>query len=190
MSFSNILSTSDPHPPNDTLPLPKASKTSSRSSGIPKFHEPDLQSRLSSDPESPVAKRKFEETVCDDSIANGVPKATLQCTTSTTAPYQTEGHTRAPGADNIVRNGDSKSVNSTQERHNRPKVIVSEKDFQTALAKIDAMELSDVEDNAFEEQKMKYARRNAKRLREVDDLELTKRKVNTHHSLLYTILFY
>ncbi len=137
-----------------------------------------------------MAKHKFEETVRDDSIANGVPKANLPCNTPTTGPYQIEEYTNPPGADNIVRNGDSKSFNWTQERHNRPKVIVSEKDFQTALAKINAMELSDVEDPAFEEQKMEYARRRAKRLREVDDLDLTKRKVNTLHLLRYTVLFY
>lgn len=189
MSFSNILSTSDLPPPNATCPLPKGSNPSLKPFGIPRSHESEHQSRLSSNPESPAAKRKFEKTVHEDSISNGVPKATLPSKPPTSPPCQVEGRTRTPGADNSGSNRDDDYSNLSQARYYKPRLVVSERDFQTALAKINAMELSDVEDPAFEEQKVHYARRTAKRLIEFDDIELSKRKVNTYHLLLDTVSF-
>lgn len=60
------------------------------------------------------------------------------------------------------------------------KLIVPEKDYQSALSRIDAMDLSDIESGSFEQQRHEFARRTAKRSRNVEEAEDLKAKVYYH----------
>lgn len=60
----------------------------------------------------------------------------------------------------------------------KPKIVVSEKDLQAALHKIDNAELSEPEDLGFEDQRTAYNKRQLKRWRSLEELEAQKRKVS------------
>jgi len=78
---------------------------------------------------------------------------------------------------NRMVNGGSALPKAISVPINRPNLIVSEKDFQAALARIDTMELSDVEGDAFDDQRQEFALRTAKRFRDIEDIEVVKCKV-------------
>jgi len=58
----------------------------------------------------------------------------------------------------------------------KPKIIISEKEYQAALAKINAAELSDIEELGFEDYREQYASGMLKRVRDIEEEEAKKRK--------------
>ena len=67
----------------------------------------------------------------------------------------------------------------------KPKIVVSEKDLQAALNRIDNMDLSEPEDTGFEEKRIAYTQRQHKRRRGNEDLEAQKRKVGIYPTLCF-----
>lgn len=74
-------------------------------------------------------------------------------------------------------NGISKPTQAPTPQETRPKIVISEKEVQLALNRINNMDLSDVEGPGFEEEKEKYRKRTAKRVLDVQDAEQSRRKV-------------
>lgn len=82
-------------------------------------------------------------------------------------------------------NGDLKPLQPrSPPREVKPNFVITEKDVQAALLKIESIEHSDLDISGFEGEREKYLDISRKRKREVEDLEKTKRKVLI---LTYTI---
>ncbi len=77
----------------------------------------------------------------------------------------------------IKANGVSNSLQPTLSVPPEDRVRVSSKDVDAEVAKIEAMELSDVEGPGFAEAKAEWAERSKRRMVEIDSRERQKRKV-------------
>lgn len=60
----------------------------------------------------------------------------------------------------------------------KPKIVISEKDYEATLRRIENTEMSEPEDAGFGTQRVGYQERQLKRWRNVEDLETQKRKVS------------
>lgn len=74
---------------------------------------------------------------------------------------------------------DPESSKSTTNRLDKPQIVITEKDYQTALAKINMDDLSDVEDTGFEHEREQYLARSFDRTTVVKEVESKKRKVRS-----------
>lgn len=180
MSFSNILSTSNPVTPTLSPPVPRKTPVVSEV-----HYRPEA---LSMDPSLPAkvtsAPSRRHESIGSDwdnrhrenhnvGSSNGNPTRSAQESEKYSTALQSQ-------PSRMVNGGTApKPTTVPAIKHN---LIVSEKDFQAALARIDAMELSDAEGEAFEDQRREFSLRTTKRFRDLEEMEVVKCKVYQSHS--------
>jgi hypothetical protein len=76
-----------------------------------------------------------------------------------------------------VMNGDAAPDPAAPAQPSLLRIVPDEEEVKAELARINEMELSDLDDTGFESQREEYAQRNAKRTLEVDGTEVIRRKV-------------
>jgi len=83
-------------------------------------------------------------------------------------------------------NGDTAYPPQSVAQQDKDRSLHDERDVEAEYAKIDSMDLSDVETPEFNETKAAWKARSHKRVLEVEGAELTKRKVSCKHFASYT----
>lgn len=162
MSFSNILSEETKPPP---APSPPSTRKSSHPPLMNNHHSPEA-SRASIAP-APSPSSKSRHTSLQHSPPEPQPR-----------PRSTSQRTHSRKVSTADKQKFQASHPPQPTAPSKPKIIVNEKEFQAALAKIESMELSEPEDVGFEEVREKYKQRLLKRTRSVEELEAQKRKVS------------
>ena len=155
MSFSNILSSGPPDPPKSTSRALPASKVFKNSSSVP-----DGESKATSVPRRSLAK--------SSSLSKASP-----ATTKSSNKVDTENSIPRGGS---LANG--KPVGHTK----RKSSMLSEKEneqVKAEMAKIDALDLSDIESPEYNAAKHIFTQSRTKRQLDVEAAEIPKRKVST-----------
>lgn len=181
MSFSSILSSADPDTTGPGSLSPRASRKTPRPASDPQPPQNEPPHPISYSTSLQPLVREVERPVLEevppqDKIRNSIPH-------TPPPPQRAESKTvptaRAPNIDKIKVNGEGQMPKAQPLLPRpKPKIVITEKELQAALAKIDALEFSDVEDTAGLDRYVEtYAQRRGKRSLEICELEDDKRKV-------------
>jgi len=178
MSFSNILSTSDTISPSVSPQVVR------KASILPEvFHrsdvpsvDPFLPARV---PSSTTSGRRQESNINNDWVDRNGPSQKVPSTDKLPqlAMAKLERHDSNMQRESHVVNGNSTTPRPAPASVKKLKLVVPEKDYQAALARIDAMALSDLEEGDFAQQKHDFVQRTAKRFRDLEEKETLSCKV-------------
>lgn len=147
MSLSNIMSGTDHEP------------AATPSHYSPPAQEPRQSPKLSTGP--PIHVKR-------EANASPVPPQT---------PLYHPVSPPAKSPERTVTNGENLPDADTPIQTSQLRIIPDEEDVKAELARINDVELSDADDVGFESQRNEYSQRNVKRVLEVEDAEVIKRKV-------------
>lgn len=167
MSFSSILAGPDDHQPSpNTRRKHSVSSVTSVSQNGGSPQRPYLVSaggRKSSD----HSRQTSDNTVNYLPPPNIAPKSTQQLKAEKAAPLE-----------DLKMNGDSRpSRPSLSTRDSKLKIVISEKELQAAIAKLDTMEMSDIDGPGFEDERQRYRMATKKRKRKIEEREHDHRRV-------------
>ena len=172
MSFSNILTTNDADPPKS----PSVKKTP-RSSNVP-LNEESLNASKSAT-SSPVKSRFSDPSKPSEPSTNGfTPVAAKENRPSS----RTLANKSTPKGVMSGKSGHSRNVSSQNASSKKSKPIISRREVEVAMNKIESLDHSDVEAPGFEHELETYNARRLKRSRELDEDENQQRKVRVEFS--------
>ena len=165
MSFSNILADE-----NDTKASIPLSPTSARKAP----HTPAFSHQSSPDPPRLEAPPGLSPTRSRHSTLN-LDRPMHEWVPEQSPKHRSISqkiHARKPSVIDKYR------PTPTQAYFPKPKVAISEKEFQAAFNKLENMEMSEPDDTAFEAHRQLYQQRQLKRWAGLEELEARKRKVS------------
>lgn len=174
MSFSNILSTSDSMSPT-------ASPQYIRKAPVKSENFSHLEASPANAPQPagpPTFQRRRESVGGSWTGQNGVDhKSTATEEHPTQISFKSERRDSQRVHNTPKVNADAHVRQSLPISAARLKLAVPEKDYQAALARVEALEMSEVEDGNFVEEKHQFIQRAAKRFQDLEGLESSKSKV-------------